>query len=468
MVPVKQDDRMIPQSLEAERAILGSILLENSAMNLVMDLITKDDFFSEAHRIILESMTAIHEAGQTVDLVTLSQRLSNNGQIEKAGGAAYLSALTDGVPVGTSVAVSEYARIIKGKSILRRAINASHNVIARCMEQTAEPEDIIELGISQFYEIADQKTVSGFQSAHQIIQQSFGTIEALIEHGAQIQEIQTGLKDLDMMTLGLHPSELVIVAARPSTGKTAWALNVAAEAAIRKEKTVAIFSLEMSKEALITRLMCSEGEIDSHRMRSGFLGNQEWGKLVGALGRIAGAPLYIEDSSGLTVAQIRAKARRLNSEHPLNLIIVDYLQLVAGGKKHENRNQEVTHISQSLKAMAKEMKIPVIAVSQLNRGPEQRRGANVRPQLSDLRESGALEQDADTVIFIYRPKGQPEIANGRGVYMILIIGKQRNGPIGEVPVVFLKPYTKFVSMAPEYMVEEGESERTYSTPYKDE
>jgi replicative DNA helicase len=471
---LEQDDRTIPQALEAERAILGAVLLDNSALNVVADHLSRDDFFSEAHRLLLEHMQAIHDAGKKVDLVTLGQRLSDNGLIEKVGGGAYLAGLTDGVPVSDDIACSDYCRLVKGKSILRRAINASHNVISRCMEQTDEPEDIVELGISQLYEIADQKTTSGFQSAHDIIQRSFGTIEGLIEHGQSINEVKTGLVDLDVMTLGLHPSELVIIAARPSMGKTALALNIAADSAIKRQQTVGIFSLEMSKEALLTRLMCSEGEVDSHKMRSGFLNHHDWGKLTLALGRIGSAPLYLDDTAGLTVAQIRAKARRLNSEHPLKFLIIDYLQLVSGGKKHENRTQEIGHISMSLKNLAKELKVPVVALSQLSRDPEKRRGANMKPMLSDLRDGGTIEQDADVVIFIYRPKRSREEEESEGIMpgieMTLIVGKQRNGPIGEVPVIFIRGYTKFVNMLPAHS---GWSEPeppapAYGAPYKDE
>jgi replicative DNA helicase len=439
-----QQERVVPQNLEAERALLGSILLDNSALNLALEGVGKDDFFSEAHRITFDKMIAISERNRTIDLVTLSEELSKDGQIEKVGGAAFLAGLTDGVPVGASVAVSEYSRIVREKSILRRLINASHNVISRCLEGTDDPDTLIDLAQSQVFEIAEQKVQSGFINIRDIVRSSFGTIDVLFERGQRVTGIETGIVDLD--------SELVVVAARPSLGKTALALNIAAHAAIKNQKTVGLFSLEMSKESLVIRLLCAEAEADSHRLRSGFANREDWKRLTLALGRLAEAPLLIEDMPALSIMQIRTKARRLKMEKGLDLVIVDYLQLVSGQGRFENRTQEVSYISRGLKSIAKELKVPVLALSQLSRAPEQRPGHG-RPQLSDLRESGSIEQDADVVIFIYRerrPADETEEdgeAERRGIEMKLIVGKQRNGPTGDVPVVFMKPYAKFANLA---------------------
>jgi replicative DNA helicase len=436
--------------LEAERALLGSILLDNSALNMALEVVEKDDFFSEAHRITFEKMVGISEKNRTIDLVTLCEELSKDGQTEKAGGAAYLAALTDGVPIGTSVAVSEYSRIVKEKSIVRRLINASNNLISRCMEGTDDPDTLIDLAQSQVFDIAEQKVQSGFSNIRDIVRSSFGTIDDLLDRGQRVTGIATGFKDLDDMTSGLQPGELVVVAARPSLGKTALALNIAAHAAIEDHKTVGLFSLEMSKESLVIRLLCSEAKTDSHRLRSGFSNREDWKKLTRALGRLGDAPLFIEDTPALSIMQIRAKARRLKMEKGLNLMIVDYLQLVSGQGRFENRTQEVSYISRGLKSIAKELKVPVLALSQLSRAPEQRLGQ--KPQLSDLRESGSIEQDADVVIFIFRERKAAEESpegevDGRGVEMKLIVEKQRNGPTGSIPVVFMRPWVRFESKA---------------------
>lgn len=435
--------RNFPHSLEAERAVLGSVLLDNAALNVILELIGKDDFFSESHRLILERMLLLSEKSRAIDLVTLSEELSKEGLLEKVGGAAYLSALTDGVPIGATAAVTEYTRIVKEKSVIRRLINASNNVIARCLEATDDPETLIDLAQSQVFEIAEQKVQSGFIGVRDIVKTSFGTIDVLFDRGQRVTGIETGFVDLDNMTSGLQPGELVIIAARPSLGKTALALNIAAYAAAEHRKVVGMFSLEMSKESLLIRLLCSEARIDSHKLRTGFSSKEDWNKMTRAMGRLAEAPLYIEDTPALSIMQIRAKARRLKAEKGLDLMIVDYLQLVTGHTRFENRTQEVSFISRGLKSIAKELRVPVIALSQLSRAPEERPGH--RPQLSDLRESGSIEQDADVVIFIFREDVYRQAADGAEPEgkTELIIGKQRNGPTGHIPLVFLKPYTRF-------------------------
>jgi replicative DNA helicase len=448
-------DRALPHNLEAERAILGSVLLDNGAINVALEQITKDDFYSDSHRLIFEKMGEISERNRTIDLVTLSEELAKEGLLEKVGGAAYLAALTDGVPVGSSASVGEYSRIVKEKSIIRRLINASNNVIARCLEATDDPETLVDLAQSQIFDIAEQKVPTGFLGIKDIVKSSFGTIDVLFDRGKSVTGVETGFVDLDNMTSGLQPGELIIVAARPSLGKTALALNIAANAAT-KGSAVGIFSLEMSKESLLIRLLCSEARIDSHKLRTGFSSRDDWSKMTQALGRLAEAPLYIDDSPALSIMQIRARARRMKAEKGLSLLVVDYLQLITGHGRFENRTQEVSFISRSLKSIAKELHVPVVALSQLSRAPEERPGH--RPQLSDLRESGSIEQDADVVIFIFRQdvyKREEEEEGEPGGKTELIIGKQRNGPTGNIPVVFIKRYARFENISsredePEY------------------
>jgi replicative DNA helicase len=438
-------DRGLPQNLEAERAILGSVLLDNTALNVALENLSKDDFFSDQHRLTFEKMVVLSERNRTIDIVTLVEELLKDGLLEKAGGASYLAGLTDGVPVGSTASIAEYTRIVKEKSIIRKLINASNNVIARCLEATDDPEALIDLAQSQVFEIAEQKVPSGFMGVKDIVKSSFGTIDVLFDRGKSVTGIETGFVDLDNLTSGLQPGELIILAARPSLGKTALALNIAAYAAIHGSP-VGIFSLEMSKESLLIRLLCAEARIDSHKLRTGFSSRDDWGRMTQALGRLAEAPLYIDDAPALSIMQIRARARRMKAEKGLSMMVVDYLQLITGAGRFENRTQEVSYISRSLKSIAKELHVPVLALSQLSRAPEERPGH--RPQLSDLRESGSIEQDADVVLFIFRQDvykraDEDEEGGEPAGKTELIIGKQRNGPTGNVPVVFIKRYARF-------------------------
>jgi replicative DNA helicase len=373
--------------------------------------------------------------------------------LEKAGGAAYIAALTDGVPIGTIAALPEYSRIVKEKSLLRRLINTSNNIISRCLEGTEDPVTLIDLAQSEVFEIGQQRVTSGFLGIRDIVQSSFGTIDVLFDRGQRVTGIETGFVELDNLTSGFQAGDLIIIAARPSLGKTALALNIAAHAAAKKQNVVGIFSLEMSKESLLIRLLCSEARIDSHKLRTGFSSREDWSKMTLALGRLAEAPLLIEDAPALSVMQIRAKARRLKAERGLDLLIVDYLQLVTGGMpgtRFENRTQEVSFISRGLKSIAKELGVPVVALSQLSRAPEMQPGR--KPQLWHLRESGSIEQDADVVIFISREEEKRQDEDGEApdepaVKVELRIEKQRNGPTGRVPLVFLKPYVRFENPA---------------------
>src|SRR5437762_3842502 len=393
-------------------------------------------------------MLALFEKTPAIDLVTLAEELGKEGLLEKVGGAAYLASLVDGIPVGTTASVFEYCRIIKEKSIFRKLINTSQNVISRALTGNEDPATLLDLAQSEVLEIASEKVQSGFFRVQDIVRTSFGTLDVLFDRGQSVTGVETGFTALDTMTSGLQPGELIIIAARPSLGKTALALNIAAHAAIAGKRVVGIFSLEMSKESLLIRLLCSEGRIDSHRLRTGFADQSDWDRMTQAVGRLSQAPLFIDDAPALSIMQIRAKARRLHAERKqLDLLIVDYLQLVTGHLRFENRTQEVSYISRGLKAIAKELNLPVIALSQLSRAPEAGKGRE--PQLSDLRESGSIEQDADVVIFIHRPspRGDGAELDEPGVVTELNIGKQRNGPTGPFKLVFLKPYTRFENYA---------------------
>jgi replicative DNA helicase len=450
------NERVVPHNLDAERALLGSILLDNSALNHALEILVTEDFYSQAHRHAFEKMGELSEKGRVIDLVTLSEELGKAGLLEKSGGAAYLAALSDGVPIGTMAGMAEYCRIVKEKSTIRRLITASENVIANCFAGTEDSEKLIDLAQSSVFEISEKRAQTGFTTVREIVKSSLDQINKMFEHGRRITGVATGLEDLDNMTSGLQPGDLIVIAARPSLGKTALALNIASHAAMNDSKVVGMFSLEMSKESLVTRLLCSEARIDGHKLRTGFASKDDWKRITPALGRLSEAAFYIDDTPALSVMQIRAKARRMKAEKGLDMLIVDYLQLVAGPSKSENRTQEVAYISRNLKSIAKELKVPVIALSQLSRAPEQRTGAGQRPQLSDLRESGSIEQDADVVIFIYREKrpaeneeeGAEQFDQG-GAETRLIIGKQRNGPTGDVQVVFLKSYARFENRAPD-------------------
>lgn len=436
-------EKSIPHSLEAERALLGSILLDNSALNIALESLKPGDFYSEAHRLAFQKITELSEKNRPAELVTIAEDLAREGLLDRAGGAAYLASLTDGVPIGSPASVEQYTRIVKEKAILRGLINASHNIIARCLDGSEDPETLIDQAQSQIFEIAEKDVQSGFFRVQDIVKSSFGTLDVLFDRRQGVTGVETGFETLDHMTSGLQPGELIIVAARPSLGKTALALNIAAHAATHQKKAAAIFSLEMSKESLLIRLLCSEGRIDSHKLRTGFASQDDWAKMTKALSRLAEAPVFIDDTPALSVMQIRAKARRLKAEKGLDLVIVDYLQLVTGHGRFENRNQEVSYISRGLKGVAKELGVPVLALSQLSRAPEAGKGRD--PQLSDLRDSGSIEQDADMVIFIHR--GAAADGDDQGIITELNIGKQRNGPTGPLKLVFLKPYTRFENYA---------------------
>jgi len=431
-----------PQHLEAEEFVLGAILIDNQAMNKVLEVLSPSAWYREAHRKIFQAMIELSEANEAIDQVTVSECLRRRNELDQIGGAAYLAKLVAQVP--TAANVRHHAKIVQEKALLRNLITVATDIVASGYRDSEKVEDLIDQAERSIFEIAERKMRPSFVPVREIVKASFETIERLYEKKERVTGVPTGFTDLDEMTSGLQPSDLIIVAGRPSMGKTALALSIAQYAAIEKRETVAIFSLEMSKEQLVLRMLCSEARVDAHKLRSGFLGRTDWPKLTSAAGRLAEAPIYIDDSPAMTVLEMRAKARRLKAERGLGLVIVDYLQLMRGRGGADNREQEISDISRSLKALAKELAIPVIALSQLSRAVETR-GGDKKPQLSDLRESGAIEQDADVVMFIFREEVYRQTEENRGIADILL-RKQRNGPTGEIQMAFIDRYTRFENL----------------------
>ena len=443
-------DRGMPASIEAEKSVLGAILLDNLAYNEAAETLKADDFYLDSHRRLFSRITDLMETGRPVDIITLTEELSKKKEVESVGGVAYISSLTDGLPRRPSIA--QYVRIVRDKALLRSLIHACSAAMSRAADQAEPAEEIIDATESAIFQISENRIGQGFLGIPDIVKQSFGSIDALYERGRRITGLETYYDKLDEMTSGLQPSDLIIIAARPSMGKTAFAINIAENAAVRGKKVVGVFSLEMSREALVLRMLSSQAHVDSQKLRSGFLSRDDRQKLVSALSALAEAPIFIDDTPGIALTEMRAKARRLMQQHgQLDLIVVDYLQLMSGGggKRYENRTQEVSAVSRGLKALAKELRVPVVALSQLSRAPESRGKGEQRPQLSDLRESGSIEQDADVVAFIFREEYYlrdevpPEL---EGVAEI-IIAKQRNGPTGSLKLAFLKNSTRFENMA---------------------
>jgi len=437
-------EKTLPNNLEAERSILGAILLDDKAVLSVFENLRPQDFYLESHRRVFERMIQLMNNSRAIDLVTLKDELQRANELESVGGAAYLASLTDGLP--RAMNIEYYAQIVKEKSTLRRLIQISSETMARSYQDEEEAQEILQHVEKAIFDIANQQFRTGFSSISPVVGDVFKHIEELSNRKSAVTGLETGFVDLDRITAGLHASDLIIVAARPGLGKTSLCLNIAEHAAIRKHKTVGIFSLEMSKEQLVKRLLCSEARIDAHRINTGFLNKEDWNKLSRASGDLSEARIFIDDSAGVSVAELRSKARRLSLEHGLDLLIVDYLQLMSGStQRYENRTQEISQISRGLKAVAKELHVPVIAVSQLSRAIESRSGEHRRPQLSDLRESGSIEQDADIVLFIYREDIINPTEENSGLAE-LIIGKQRNGPTGSIQLAFSKQFTRFDSL----------------------
>jgi replicative DNA helicase len=438
---VVSQDKTLPHNLEAERTVLGAVLVDNAAFNSAAEILTRDDFYRESHRRVFDAMAALAERSQPIDLVTLKDELLKGGALEAAGGAAYLGSLVDGVPRITNV--EHWSRIIKERAVLRNLIHASNRIVQSCYEAEDEAAVLLDRAEKAIFDIAERRIRQGFVGIREIVKESFRTIDQLSQSKELVTGLPTGFVDIDEMTSGLQKGELVIVAARPAMGKTSFCLNVAQHASLKAGETVGLFSLEMSKEQLVLRMLCSDARVDAHKLRTGRLQEKDWARLAKAYADLSASKIFIDDSATVSPLEMRAKCRRLKAEFGLGLIIVDYLQLVTGGGRAENRQQEISSISRSLKGLAKDLSVPVIALSQLSRAPEAR--TDRRPQLSDLRESGALEQDADVVMFIYREEEHKPTDENRGVAEI-IIGKQRNGPTGSRRLAFIKEYTRFENL----------------------
>lgn len=445
-------DRVPPQNIEAEQSVLGAMLIEKEAIPKVMEILRYTDFYREAHRVIFNAMLELYNKNEAVDMITVTEILKRDNKLEDVGGIAYVTSLANAVP--TAANVTYHASIIEEKSILRQLVSVSTQIASMGYEANDDVKNIIDSAESKILEISNRKKTADFTPINEIVLDSFKSIEALMGNKNGLTGLPTGFEDLDNLTSGLHGSDFIILAARPSMGKTAFALNVVQNVAIRAAKkvggapkTVAFFSLEMSKEQLVQRMLCAEANIDSQRLRIGELRDEDWAMLINTADTLSSANIYIDDTAGITAMDMRSRARRLKAEHGLDLIVVDYLQLMQGsGKKNNNgdRQQEVSEISRSLKALARELDVPVIALSQLSRSVEARQVK--RPMLSDLRESGSLEQDADIVAFLYREDYyNPETENKN--ITELIIAKHRNGPVDTVNLFFHKQYTKFVGLS---------------------
>jgi len=434
-------ERPLPHNLEAERTVLGAILVDNEVFHNASELITEADFYRDAHRKIFSRMAALAERGDAIDLVTLKEQMSRAGELERAGGVAYLSSLVEGVPRATNVPY--YARIVKDKAVLRNLISAANRISQAAFDQPEETQSVLDEAEKSIFAIAEDALHVGFEPVSSIIKTTFKTIDELSEKRELITGIPTGFVEFDELTSGLQSSDLIIVAARPAMGKTSFCMNIAQYVGLKTGKTVGVFSLEMSKEQLVLRMLCGEARVDMHKLRSGFLSEKDWAKLVQGVSDMSQAKIFIDDTASISVMEMRAKTRRLKLEHGLDLVIVDYLQLMQGRGRFDNRTQEISNISRSLKGLAKELNVPVVALSQLSRATESRGGH--RPQLSDLRESGALEQDADLVVFIFREEEYNATPDNRGIAE-LVIGKQRNGPTGSIKMAFIKEYTRFENL----------------------
>ncbi len=438
-------EKPLPNNLDAERSVLGAILLDNHALNAAIENLRAEDFFLDQHRRVFTQMIALAESQQAIDLVTLTEELHRRGDLEAAGGAPYLASLADGMPKVSNI--EHYARIVKEKAMLRNLIHATHNIQQNAFEGEDGADAILDNAESSIFALAEDRVKAGLVSIKDVVKDNFERLERIFREGKSITGISTGYGELDKLLSGLQPSELIILAARPSQGKTALALNFAENIAIRGGEPVAIFSLEMSKESLLQRLIASVAQIDAHKFRTGHLSKEDWRRMTEALGGISSAPVWIDDAGSNSVLEIGAKARRLMRDKGLKLLIVDYLQLITARGRFNSRQEEVSSISRNLKGLAKELKIPVLVLSQLTRAPErEERG----PQLSDLRESGAIEQDADVVMFIYRPNFyKKDAAPEERDQADILIAKQRNGPTDKVKFVFRSRLTRFEEAAPD-------------------
>ncbi len=440
-------DRLPPQNVEAEQSVLGSLMIDKNAIIKVADLITPADFYKDAHGKIFEAMLYLYEQHIPIDLLSLSNRLKETEQLERVGGHGYLASLANTVP--TAANVTHYAKIVEKKSILRRLIDNASQIVSEAYDERSEVDDVLDQAEQRIFSVSQKHIRQDFTSVKPILEEAFDRIDELSKNKGQLRGVPTGFRDLDHLLSGLQESNLIILGARPSMGKSSFVMDIARQAAVKHKVPVGIFSLEMSKGELIDRLICSQARVDLWKMRTGNLSstgeNDDFSRIGHAIGVLSEAPLYIDDTAGLNVMEMRTMARRLQSEHGLGLIIIDYLQLIEAraGSNQDNRVQVIGEISRSLKGLARELRIPIIALSQLSRGVESR--DDQKPKLSDLRESGSIEQDADVVMFIYREDRAKRNTEKTGIADI-IVAKHRNGPIGDIQLYFKEEYTSFVDI----------------------
>jgi replicative DNA helicase len=438
-----QIDRLPPQNIEAEQSILGAILIDNEALPKALEIIGHDDFYKQSHRKIFHSMVELFDRNEPIDLITLTDYMKRSDDLDAVGGVSYLSSLVNMVP--TAANIKYHSKIVREKGLLRSLLRSATEIASRVYEDNLEAEEMVDYAEKSIFDISDKRVKASFVTLKEVIKSSFEMIEHLYDKKEAITGIPSGFRDLDELTTGFQKGDLVIVGGRPSMGKTAFALNIAQHVGLDSREPVAIFSLEMAKEQLAFRMLCSEAMVNSNSVRKGLIKKEDWHKLTGAASKLTGAPIFIDDSSGITVLELRAKARRLKMEHGLSLVIVDYLQLMRGKGSFERREQEISDISRSLKALAKELSVPVVAVSQLNRSVEQRRPPT--PILADLRESGAIEQDADVILFLYRDEVYNKDNPANKGEAEVIVAKQRNGPIGKINLTFNSSCTRFLNRA---------------------
>ncbi|MDD4980974.1 MAG: replicative DNA helicase [Candidatus Omnitrophica bacterium] len=435
-------EKIPPQNLEAEMAVLGSTLIDEEAISVAIELLESDSFYKDTHRKIFQAISDLYNANKAVDLITLTDELRRSAILEEIGGVSYLTLLVNSVP--TAANISHYVSIVKEKNILRTLINNATKIVSMCYESDGNVDEVLDSAEKCIFEVASKKPQGNFLHLKEIIKDSIETIDQLYQKKAHITGVPTGYIDFDSKTSGLQPSDLIVVAGRPSMGKSALALGIAEYAGVIEKIPIAFFSLEMSKEQLVQRMLCAHAKVDAHKVRTGYLSSADWPRLTAAAGKLSEAPIFIDDTPAISVMELRAKARRLKAHQDIQLIVLDYMQLMRGSAKIENRQQEISDISRSLKALARELNVPIVAISQLSRAVESR--TDHRPQLSDLRESGAIEQDADVVVLILREEYYNPTPDNEGIAEV-IIAKQRNGPVGSVKLTFIKEYTRFENIA---------------------